>query len=96
MLVAITTVKIRQGKTGEFEAVLKEVAAKSEALEPGCLSYQGFRRQEDPHTFIVVEQYRDRAALEAHGATAHFRSAMAAFPDLVDGEPDILFCDRVT
>ena len=95
MLVAVTTVRIKKGKTARFGEILEEIAAKSQTLEPGCLSYQGFRHQADPHIFVVVEQYRDRAALADHGDTAHFKAATAEFADLVDGKPETVLCDRL-
>ena len=95
MLVTITTVTIKPGKAGDFETVLRAVAEKSEAREPGCLSYRGFRKKDAPATFIVVEQYRDRAALDAHRTTDHFAEAMEKAGGLMAAEPQITFCEPV-
>ena len=95
MLVTVTRVKIREGKVGAFETLLKEIAETSEALEPGCEAYQCFREKKDSRAFIVVEQYADSAALQAHRDTGHFKAAMAGFAELVDGEPQITFCESL-
>ncbi|MBV8602107.1 MAG: antibiotic biosynthesis monooxygenase [Candidatus Eremiobacteraeota bacterium] len=41
--------------------------------EPGCLFYTVYRDSDDPNTFVIHEQWKDQAALEAHGASAHMQ-----------------------
>ena len=41
--------------------------------EPGCRAYVPHRVEGDPDTVLIYEQYADRAALEAHRASEHFR-----------------------
>jgi quinol monooxygenase YgiN len=41
--------------------------------EPGCVSYIPHRVEGDPDTVLIYEQYRDAAAIEAHGQSAHFK-----------------------
>ena len=41
--------------------------------EPHCISYELFVDQKDPGHFIFIEAWPDRAALDAHCATEHFR-----------------------
>ncbi|GAA2823680.1 quinol monooxygenase YgiN [Aminobacter aminovorans] len=41
--------------------------------EPLCLSYDLFVDQKDPGHFVFVEQWPDRAALDIHCASEHFR-----------------------
>ena len=38
-----------------------------------CISYDLLRDQKDPGHFIFVEEWPDRAALDAHCATEHFK-----------------------
>ncbi|MGZ0782628.1 antibiotic biosynthesis monooxygenase [Pseudomonas sp. TKO26] len=40
--------------------------------EPLCIAYDLFVDQQDPGHFIFVEQWPDRAALDAHCQTEHF------------------------
>ena len=41
--------------------------------EPLCLSYDLFVDQKDPGHFVFIELWPDRAALDIHCATEHFR-----------------------
>ena len=41
--------------------------------EPGCLLYVVHQHAEDPRKFLVYEQYRDEAALQAHRDSEHFQ-----------------------
>lgn len=41
--------------------------------EPLCISYELFTDQKDPGHFIFIETWPDRAALDLHCATEHFR-----------------------
>jgi quinol monooxygenase YgiN len=41
--------------------------------EPGCLMYIVHQRKDDPRRFLVYEQYKDEAALEAHRNSPHFQ-----------------------
>ncbi|MGF7009453.1 putative quinol monooxygenase [Aminobacter sp. BE322] len=41
--------------------------------EPLCISYDLFVDQKDPGHFVFVEEWPDRAALDAHCRSEHFR-----------------------
>lgn len=41
--------------------------------EPRCIGYDLFTDQKDPGHFIFIETWPDRAALDLHCATEHFR-----------------------
>ena len=40
--------------------------------EPGCIAFDVYRGVENPRLFVLVEQYADRAAIDAHIAADHF------------------------
>lgn len=42
--------------------------------EPGCRFYQAYRDPAEPRVFHIFEIYDDHAAVEAHGASEHFRT----------------------
>lgn len=61
----------RPGEEAAVEAAIGRMIAPSRE-EPGCLSYEPHRDLEDPRVFFLYERYTDRAAYEAHLASAHF------------------------
>jgi quinol monooxygenase YgiN len=73
MVVLVAQYYVRPSNGDEVEASLKKMAACVREQEPGCLLYHVNRSRENVDLFLLYEQYRDRAALEAHRATPHFR-----------------------
>lgn len=61
-------------KPGEQELVRTEFRALEAAsrTEPGCLLYVVQQALDDSRNFLVYEQYRDDAALDAHRHSPHF------------------------
>ncbi len=41
--------------------------------EPGCVTYISHFVEDDPSTVLIYEQYTDKAALDAHRETPHFK-----------------------
>ena len=56
----------------EIAEMLRLLTAASRE-EPGCVTYVPHFVDGEAGTVLIYEQYRDRAAAEAHRATAHFR-----------------------
>ncbi len=50
---------------------LRQVAEASRK-EPGCVTYIPHEMAEDSSQIMIYEQYRDKEALDAHRASAHF------------------------
>ena len=73
MVVLVAKYYVKPGKGDEVEVALKKMAACVREQEPGCLLYYANRSRENADLFLLYEQYRDMAALEAHRATPHFR-----------------------
>lgn len=52
--------------------------------EEGCLRFDVFQDSDVPNRFLVIEQYRDDAALNSHFESEHFRAWRAATDDLIE------------
>jgi quinol monooxygenase YgiN len=64
-------IRVKEGYEREFEALfgaLRDIMRKD---EPGCLLYSLLKSRTDPRAYVVHEQYRDQAALDAHEASPH-------------------------
>lgn len=60
--------------------------------EPGCLGYEVFRSVDAAHVLLLVERYRDQAAIDAHRASPHYRDVVVAriVPRLLQRQVEIL------
>ena len=70
--VLVVRMKATEGNEERAVEVARELAEASRA-EPGCRPYVPCRDPEDSRSFLFFEEYRDKAAFEAHGATEHFQ-----------------------
>ncbi|APR81174.1 Hypothetical protein A7982_06521 [Minicystis rosea] len=62
-----------------FDRVLALVAElrRQSLEEAGCLGYEVLRTFDEPNTLVLLERYRDGAALEAHRSSSHYRELLA-------------------
>jgi (4S)-4-hydroxy-5-phosphonooxypentane-2,3-dione isomerase len=67
---------VKSGKESEV-ARLFGPAAEASRREPGCLLYIAHQKSDDPRRFLIYEQYKDEAALEAHRNSPHFKQYIA-------------------
>ncbi|HWA03127.1 MAG TPA: putative quinol monooxygenase [Rhizomicrobium sp.] len=91
----IATLKVQPGKGPELEAAFERLAALVRENEQGNMFYHLCRSRTENDTYVVMEMYRDQAALEAHGKSEHFRSAGPAIGACLAGRPDIRYLDSV-
>jgi len=85
----IATLKIQEGKDGEFEAAFANLAAAVRANEPGNKLYQLCKSRRDANTYVVMEIYASEDARKAHGTSEHFRTLGAKLGPTLAGRPDI-------
>lgn len=82
--------KVKPGTEAEVVALFKPLAEASRQ-EPGCLMYIAHQHRDDPTRFLVYEQYKDDAALDAHRDSPHFRryAAEGFYLHVVERQVDI-------
>ena len=91
----IATLKIQDGKAGEFEAFFGELAKQVRANEPGNLAYQLTKSRTDPNTYKVLELYKDAESLTQHGQSDYFRAAGPKLGPCLAGRTEIERLDTV-
>lgn len=64
--------RVREDARAAFETRLRRHARHSLEREPGCELFEVHPSREDRCLFLLIERYRDEAALEAHRASPHF------------------------
>lgn len=70
--VLVVRMKVSEGNEERAVEIARELAEASRA-EPGCKVYKPCVDAEDPSSILIFEEYDDKAAFEAHGATEHFQ-----------------------
>ncbi len=95
MIGVVAILKVKDGKSAEFEAVFRELAAKVRANEAGNLVYQLTKSRAESNTYKVLELYRDQESLTAHGGTEYFRELGRKMGPCMAGRPDVELLDAV-
>lgn len=63
-------VTVKQGKENEFESLCRELASKVREYDKGC-NYYDLYRSGQPRTYLVMEQYENKDALQRHQKSEH-------------------------
>lgn len=58
--------------------------------EPGCLWFEWSRSLDDPHTYVLVEAFRDGDAGGEHVSSDHFAKARQDLPPHLSATPQIV------
>lgn len=80
--------KVKAGENAAFEKMFREVEASVREHEPGNVQYDLYRMAQDPQTYVVIEHYKDAAAVRAHGQFA--RKLFTNMGSLTEGRPDAM------
>ncbi|AYM14178.1 Antibiotic biosynthesis monooxygenase [Agrobacterium fabacearum S56] len=60
--------------------------------EGGSIDYHLHRDNHDPSVWILYENWRSRADLDAHFEQPYTKAVMARFPELLAREMELTFC----
>jgi quinol monooxygenase YgiN len=95
MIATTSTLKIQNGKTAEFEALVATVAAKVRANEPGNVLYQLTKSRVDTNTYRFLEIYKDQDAFTRHGQTEYYQEMMSRAVSVLAAAPNVEMFDTV-
>jgi quinol monooxygenase YgiN len=76
---------VKPGKNAAFEAAFRKMQQSMREHEPGNLYYDLFVTVENPQLYVIMERYRDGAAVTAHNQSEHLKTVLAELRDLMDG-----------
>jgi quinol monooxygenase YgiN len=74
--VLVVRMTAQEGNEAEATETLRELAEATRG-EAGCEHYIPVQDPENQSSFLIYEQYRDKAAFEEHGASEHFQRLAA-------------------
>ncbi|SEK76151.1 putative quinol monooxygenase [Streptacidiphilus jiangxiensis] len=84
----VAVLKAKPGREQEMRAQARSMQEASSA-EPGCLSYRNYVDPDDPRSWVVVEEWEDRAALDAHLASPHLARSLELSATLLAEPPSM-------
>jgi quinol monooxygenase YgiN len=70
MYEVLLTVAVKLACRERFEAVMRELCARTVADDPGCQRYEWYRAESGP-TYYLLERWTDEAAVLAHARAGH-------------------------
>jgi quinol monooxygenase YgiN len=88
MIVVIGRVRISEENRERLIELAKTKQEKSRE-EEGCIRYGFFAAVEDPLSFVAVEEWADREALDRHFATPHLQEFAQGLLELVSERPEV-------
>jgi quinol monooxygenase YgiN len=84
MIIYVTHARVLAENAGAYAAIIDEMIANVRAHEPGVIHYSFGRSDEDPELWMVVEVYRDEAAIADHWKTDYIRPLLERATPLVE------------
>ena len=94
MLGVIAKLTIKEGKVDEVIDLVKTLMAEV-AKEEGTLAYTLNRDPSNPNAVIFMERYKDKAALDYHSSTPHFKAFFGSIKGLLAGKPEISVLEEI-
>ncbi len=88
MLLVIGRVRCAEEQRDELAALLQKMQDDSRR-EDGCLRYGFFAAVEDPLSFVAVEEWADRGALDRHFAEPHLQEFARRLLELIPSPPEV-------
>ena len=89
----VARLTIQAGKNEEFETIFNELASAVRANEDGNNFYALHKSRTDENSYVVLEEYVDQAALDAHGQSEHFKTIGAKLGGCMGGRPEVEYFD---
>ena len=77
--------KVKSGKNSDFEKAMAKIQAALVRSEPGNVYYDLYLPAAGSQIYVLIEHYRDAAAVLAHGKDPNTTQMVADIKDLLDG-----------
>jgi quinol monooxygenase YgiN len=81
--------RAKPGKSEEMKAFWLEMQKEVARSEPGAVQYDLLVMADDPAVYVIVERYKDAAAVAAHGQSDKAKAMFARLGELMEGAPQI-------
>ena len=78
MITSIVYLTVKPGRIDDFRELATRAVTSTHAEDAGCISYVCYQQQDNPHEFVVYEQWQDEASGDAHAARLDRAIGLAA------------------
>lgn len=68
MLTGLYYMTVKPERLEAFRPLITTLVQSTLAEDAGCITYVSHQQQDDPHEFVLYEQWRDQEAVQAHFA----------------------------
>jgi len=79
--------RAKSGKSQEMKAFWLEMQKEVARSEPGNVQYDLLVMAGDPDVYVIIERYKDAAAVAAHGQSEKAKAMFAKLGELMEGAP---------
>jgi quinol monooxygenase YgiN len=79
--------RAKPGKNAEMKAFWLEMQKEVARSEPGNVQYDLLVMANDPEVYVIIERYKDAAAVAAHGQSDKAKAMFAKIGELMEGAP---------
>lgn len=86
MILVMGRYEIDPAKREAFIPFAQELVARERQTQ-GCIAFDIFEDVTNPNAFLMMEQWKDEDALDAHTGSESFESDDAALNEFIVGEP---------
>jgi quinol monooxygenase YgiN len=82
MVIQLVHIRVKPEALEAFTAATLDNVRNSR-LEPGIAQFALVQQQDDPTKFVIIEAFKDEAAIEAHRQAAHYLRWRDTVPDMM-------------
>ena len=88
--------RAKPGKSAEMKAFWLEMQKEVAKSEPGNVYYDLLVMAGDPDVNVIIERYKDAAAVAAHGQSEKAKAMFAKLGELMEGAPQADYMQLVS
>jgi quinol monooxygenase YgiN len=94
-IVVVATFRVKEGREEDARRHFAAVIPPTHE-EEGCLRYAFHQAIEDRRTFMMIERWTSKRALDAHLATPHVKRLFTALSDVVEAPAQIAILEPLS
>jgi quinol monooxygenase YgiN len=94
LLTIIARIKAKPGMEGRMRQDLLSVLTPTRA-ESGCITFDLLIDKNDPSIFVLYENWKDQAALDAHFQQPYVKEVMKAYEETSAEPLSVMFLEKI-